>query len=156
MSNSNKKGFTLIEILLVIVIMTIVSTIIITSLLKLNASQVLEKGASLVISVLDEAHSLTLSSKNDSQYGVHFEDSRVTLFKGSTYSSSNPNNISSEIDNRVGIRNVSLTGGGSDVVFKRLTGSTSQAGALELFLKSSTTIARTINISATGVVSINP
>ena len=155
MSSRSERGFSLIEILVVITILAVVVTIIIISLSKLNSSQALDKGASLVVSVLDQARSLTLSAKDDSQYGVHFEDSGVVLFKGSVYSSSDPLNISTSIDGRVGIRNVSLAGGGSDVVFKRLTGSTDQAGTLELFLKASPTTIRTINVTITGVASMN-
>lgn len=142
--------------LVAIAILVMAITITIISLSKLNSSQALEKSTSLVISILDEARSLTFSSKGDSQYGVYFEDSQVTLFKGNTYYPSDPLNVLTVIDNRIGIRNISLVGGGSSVVFKRLTGSTNEAGTLELFLKDSITTARTINITATGVVNMNP
>ena len=153
---SKDKGSSVIEVLIVITILVVLMTIVLISLSKLNSSQSLDKSASLVVSVLDQARSLTLSSKNSSQYGVYLNSSSVTLFKGSTYNSSDPLNVVTSLDAKVGIRNISLAGGGSSVVFKRLTGSTNQSGTLELFLKDTSTVFRTINISATGVVTTTP
>ena len=145
----------MIEILIVVAILVITTGIIIISLSQINSSQALDKGTSLVVSVLDEARSLTLSAKDDSQYGVYFQDSGVILFKGDTYSSFDPENVLTTIDNRLGLRNFSLVGGGSSVAFKRLKGSTNQYGTLEVFLKASTTMMHTINISATGVIDVD-
>ena len=150
------NGFTVIEILMVIVVMTIVIGIVIISLSKLNSSQALDKNTSLVVSILDQARSLTLSSKDSSQYGVYLEASSMTLFKGSTYALSDPLNVVTTIDSKVGIRNITLLGGGSAVVFQRLTGNTGQPGTLEIFIKDSSTIMKVINISGTGVISITP
>jgi prepilin-type N-terminal cleavage/methylation domain-containing protein len=85
------KGFTLLELLFVIVIATIISSIVLISFYKINSSQALEKSADLVASVLNEARSQTLSAKGDTQYGVYLEPTQITLFKGDTYSSSDPN-----------------------------------------------------------------
>ena len=150
-----RQGFTILEILFVVAIMALVVTIITFSLSKLNASQALDKSATLVISILDEARSLTLSSKNDSQYGVYFEDSQLTLFQGATYSSSDPANVVTSLHSLVGLRNVTLSGGGTSVVFKRLTGNTDETGTVEVFLKASPASFYTITISVTGIVELD-
>ena len=144
------------EMLVALAILAVAVTIIVISLSKLNASQALEKSTSLVMSVVDQAHSLTFSAKDDSQYGVYFEDSGVTLFKGATYSPSDPLNVVTAIDYRVSIRSILLAGGGSSVVFKRLTGETDQPGTLELFLKDSPAVAPAVTITKTGRVSMSP
>lgn len=149
------KGFTALEILVAISIITLAVTIITVSFSRLNSAQALDKSATLVTSVLDEARSLTLSSQGDSQYGVYFEDSQVTLFKGATYSSPDPVNVVTFLHSLVGLRNITLSGGGMSVVFKRLIGSTDETGTLEVFLKNSPTTFRTITISATGLVELN-
>ncbi|MDP3874951.1 MAG: prepilin-type N-terminal cleavage/methylation domain-containing protein [bacterium] len=149
------KGFTVLEILVAISIIALAVTIITISLSKLNSSQVLDKSATLVTSILDEARSLTLSSKDDSQYGVYLEDSQVVLFKGATYSQSNPTNVVTSLHSLVGLRSIILSGGGTSVVFKRLTGNTDQAGTAEVFLKSSPTTFHTITVSATGIVELD-
>ena len=149
------RGFTLLELLFVIVIIAVIVTIITISLSKLNSSQALDKSADLVTSIINEARSLTLSSKGDSQYGIQFEASQVILFKGAAYSSSDPSNIATELNSLVGLRNITLSGGGTSVVFKRLAGNTDETGTAEIFLKASPTTFRTITISATGIVELN-
>ncbi len=148
------QGFTLLELLFVIVIATIISTIVIVSLSRLNSSQALEKSSELVASTLNEARSLTLSSKRDTQYGVYFEPSQIVLFTGDTYLSSDPDNVVTIINTLTGIQNITLLGGGTSIVFNRLTGNTDEPGTLEVFLQSSPGTFRTITISSTGVVGL--
>ncbi|MDO8569950.1 MAG: prepilin-type N-terminal cleavage/methylation domain-containing protein [bacterium] len=153
--NMKHRGFTVLEILIAISIMVLTITIVTFSFSKLNSSQTLDKSADLVVSILNEARSLTLSSVNDSQYGVSFEDSQVILFKGSIYLLSDPSNVVTELNSLVGLRNIILNGGGTSVIFKRLTGNTFETGTVEIFLKASTTTFRTITISATGIVELD-
>ncbi len=145
----------MLEILVAISIMTLAVTIVAFSFSKLNSKQALDKSADLVVSILDEARSLTLSSAGDSQYGVYFEDSQVTLFKGATYLPSDPVNVVTSLHPLVSIRDITLSGGGTSVVFKRLTGNTNQTGTAEVFLKASSTTFRTITISGTGIVELD-
>ena len=149
-----KRGFTIIEILLVLAILSIAVTFVTVSFGKLNASRVLEKETALTLSILDEARALTLSSKEDSSYGVHFEDSVIVLFKGDVYSSSDPDNVTTSLDPRVGIRDIAFLGGGVEVFFKRLTGDTDEPGTLEIFLRSSSDDARTVEITVTGIAQV--
>lgn len=149
------KGFTILEILFALAILVLVVTMITFSFSKLNASQALDKSAVLVASILDEARSLTLSSKGDSQYGVHFESSQVILFKGASYLSSDPSNITTELHPLVGLGNINLSGGSLDVTFKRLTGHTDQAGSVEVFLTASPSDLHIVNISATGISDVD-
>ena len=148
------RGFTIIEILFAVAVLVLITAIIIVSWSKLNASQALEKSTASVASVLDEARSLTLSAVGDSQYGVNLQESQLVLFKGDTYLPSDSDNRVTELHSAVGIRNISLSGGGVSVVFKRLTGSTDQYGTVELYLRLATTTKRLINIRATGVIEI--
>ena len=149
------RGVTVIELMMAIAIMTVIVAIVYLSFTKLNSSQALDKGTLLVTSVLDEARSKTLSSKNDAQYGVYFDDLKVVLFRGAVYSSSDPNNIETFLDRRIGIKDIALSGGGSSTVFARLTGKASKSGTLKVYLRSATTTTKTINISGTGIISTN-
>jgi len=151
------RGFSVIEVLVVLSLLVLLTAIVLISLAKLNSSQVLDKSASLVAAVIDDARSLTLSAKNDSQYGVYFEAGDITIFKGATYSSGDPENIVTPLDSRVALRNITLTGGGSSIVFNRLTGETDNSGTLEVYLTASSNTFKTITVTATGVVDItNP
>src|SRR3989344_4111459 len=131
------KGFTVLEILVAISILALAVTIVAFSFSKLNSSQALDKSATLVTSILDEARSLTLSSK------------------GATYSQPDPANVVTSLHALVGMRNITLSGGGTSVVFKRLTGNTDETGTAEIFLKASPTTFRTITVRATGIVELD-
>lgn len=145
------QGFSVLEILVAVSIITLAVTIVTFSFSELNSKQALEKSATLVVSILNEARQLTLSSVGDSQYGVHLEDSLVVLFEGPAYLSSDPSNIVTELNSLVGIRDVVLSGGGTSVVFERLTGDTSQTGTAELFLKADPGTFLTVTVSGTGL-----
>ncbi|MBX4189125.1 prepilin-type N-terminal cleavage/methylation domain-containing protein [Candidatus Parcubacteria bacterium] len=145
-----KRGFTLLEIMIAVVVVAIVSSIIISVFSSLNNRQSLDSSAELVKSVLERAQSLTLSSQGDTQYGVHFNASEVILFKGTTYSSTDSNNATTTINPRVTISSLNLNGGGSEVLFNRLTGGTNQYGTTTLSLVSASTTERRVLISQTG------
>lgn len=150
-----ERGFTVLEIVFAIAIMTIVVTIVALTFNKINNNQALDHAVESVVSVLNEARSLTLSAKSGMQYGVNIQGSQVVRFAGSSYFSGDANNVVFPINNRVGIRNISLTGGGSSIVFTRLTGATSQTGTFEIYLTEATTTYETIAVTATGVIEKN-
>lgn len=149
------KGFTLLEILFSIAILGILVTIVTFSFSKLNSQQELENSTDLVVTILNEARSLTLSSKNDSQYGVYLDTSKVVLFEGISYSPTDATNVTTVLNSLVGIRNISLINGGASIVFKRLTGDTNETGSFEIYLINKPETFNTVNISSTGTSDIN-
>lgn len=150
-----RKGFTLIEILMAVAIIGLAVTIVTLSFGGLNASQALDKSVLNVISVLDEARAKTLSAVDDSQYGVRIEESQVILFRGASYSASDPGNEVTELHALVAIRNISLSGGGASVVFQRLTGATAQPGTFEVYLRQAADTFKTVTVNSTGVAEAN-
>lgn len=145
------RGVTLTEVIVVIAIATAISGILISSFTNLNQANGLEKSANFVTSALAEARSKTLASKNAAVYGVHFASTSVTVFPGSAYVSDASGNIVETFSNIVRIEEVSLAGGGSDVVFDRLTGDTDDFGTVTLVLTASTTQKKTITIFGSGL-----
>ncbi len=152
LSSRLESGFTFLEIVLVIAILGLAITVVSLSFSKLESSQVLDKSSLSVVSVLSEARSATLSALDDSQYGVYFQDDQMVLFKGGSYATSTQGNATTTLHSLVGIRNISLSGGGSVVVFKRLTGSTDQSGTLDVYLRSDPSRYKRISIGGTGVI----
>ncbi len=116
-----------------------------------NKSEALDKDTDAVVESLEEARSLTLSSQAASQYGVHFGTQKITIFTGTTYSSTSPSNKDISLATTDTILTISLTGGGSDVVFKRLTGETTQNGTV-VISSPTTSKTRTVTIYKTGVI----
>jgi hypothetical protein len=121
-------------------------------------AQTLENSVSEIISLIREARGKTLSSEDSSQYGLHFEASRMVFFKGTVFKEPGPAapyNREIQLSPLVEISSISLAGGGSDVIFKRLTGGTNQYGSVVLRVKSDTSKTRTININSTGAIDVN-
>lgn len=120
-----------------------------------RSSKALQIVSEEMLSLLDEARGNTLSAKDSYAYGAHFESSIIVLFRGTAYSISDPNNKTVDIDGAVEIADISLAGGGQDVLFQRLTGKTNQNGTIIIRLKSDNLKTKTIAIEASGVASSN-
>jgi type II secretory pathway pseudopilin PulG len=146
-----QKGITLVEILLVIGIVFILSTILLTSFTNLRSNQAIMKNTETVVAVLRQARNQTLSSKNSSVYGVHFATSTITLFTGGTYSSLNSTNQDFIFPSSDSILTTTLNGNGKDVVFNRLSGETSQNGTI-VISSPRVSLTKTVTIYKTGLV----
>ncbi len=141
--------------MVVLAVLLVLAGISLGSLINTNDKQALDKSTLAVTALLEQARGSTLASKNDSEYGVHFDADKAVMFKGTTYSSSNSSNISAPINYRVQISGVSLSGGGNEVIFQRLTGGTIYTGTITLSLVASSTQTKTITIYGTGVIDRN-
>ncbi|MCK5096107.1 MAG: type II secretion system protein [Candidatus Pacebacteria bacterium] len=150
-----KRGYTAIEIVLVIGIMGILVTMVGLSFSAFRNSNILAVETEKVVSLIAQARNDTLSSKNDTVYGVRVESGRVVLFESDTFSEVDPDNIEISLDTSVALTDIVLNGGGSDIVFKRLSGKTNEHGTMSLVLTSDPTTKKTITIYATGLVDIN-
>lgn len=152
---SRKRGFTVIEFLIALSILAILAAIVFTSMSRFRNSKALQVVAEDILSLLDEGRADTLSAKDSYAYGAHFESSAIVLFRGPAYSSFDSSNKIVDIDGAVEISNISLAGGGQDILFQRLTGKTSQNGTVTIRLKEDTSKIKTIAIEASGVASSN-
>jgi prepilin-type N-terminal cleavage/methylation domain-containing protein len=148
----NQKGFTLIEILIAIAILVLLTYVIIGAFFSFNRNQALDKDVSKVTLALEEARQFTLFSKESSQYGIHFDPTEVILFKGSTYSSGDPENVSTKLNSLINISTINLLGGGNEVIFERLTGETNQSGTITLEDNNTPPKIKTITIEGTGLI----
>lgn len=147
------KGFTLIELLMVMGVMGVIGAIVFTSFLKLRDTQALSKDTETIVAVLREARNQTLSSKNASVYGVHFSATSTVFFVGSTYSAGAATNKTYPLNSGDNILTISLAGGGSDVVFQRLSGETSQNGTV-VISSSKLSYTKSVVIYKTGVTEV--
>ena len=146
------RAFTLIEVLIVVALFAIISGIIAVSLARYTETQAIAGTAAAIASSLQDARSRTLSSRAASQYGVHLEDGSLTLFKGDAYAAGNPDNEVTSLDPRTTIT-LALNGGGSDIAFERLSGETGDYGTITIALATDATVAKTITIQQTGLLS---
>lgn len=153
---STKRGLTLIEIVVVVTVLVVLLTAIVIPFKQMNDKQALSKDTSSLISIINQARSQTLASKDGVQHGVHLEATQVVLFSGSTYVSSDPNNVIIPLHSLINISGMSLSGGATDIVFNRQTGTTAAFGTITLSLVASSTQAKVITINSTGIVDGNP
>ena len=152
MKHSIDRGVSIVEILVVIAILSILSVMTFETFWKLNSTKAIETDASRVLLELQEARSLTVSSKNADQYGIHFASSSFTLFEGASFVAGSSTNVTNNLNPAVLISSTSFAGGGADVIFQRLTGETSQNGTVMLSLSASSSVSKTITVYKTGVV----
>lgn len=150
----SQTGFTIIEILVAIAIVLIITLITIFSLTTLNKQVEIDSVGQNILSTLRIARSKTLASESETTYGVHFETSKYVLFSGATYidgAASNKEYSLAESE----INSISLSGGGSEVIFNRIRGDTSQNGTISIRLIADSNQTRTININSSGQVSLD-
>lgn len=149
-----RRGVTLIEILVAISIMGLISSFVLVSFNDFRAQKTLDAAIEGVLAAFSRAHLDTISSKNNYQYGVHIASGEVVYFIGPTYATGTATNLIFTLHPAIEIYNISLTGGGSDVLYQRLSGSTVQNGTFQVRPKGRTNITATITINKTGATSI--
>ncbi len=153
-AQGGESGITLIEILVVAAVVLLLSSMALAAFGTFRARKTMDVSVEVVMTAFGRARLDTISSKEDQQYGVHLESGRVVYFMGPTYSAVAATNIVYALDPVLEVANVTLAGGGSDVLFNRLTGGTGQAGTFEIRLKGNTTIRTLITVNGTGAVTL--
>ncbi|OHA16702.1 MAG: hypothetical protein A3H57_00060 [Candidatus Taylorbacteria bacterium RIFCSPLOWO2_02_FULL_43_11] len=151
------SGLTLVEVLVVMAISTFILAGSMGTYVFFNNirnTEALNKAANTVKFRLEEARSLTISSKDSSVYGVHLEATQVVLFKGDTYVAGAASNQVSALGAYAIISSINLSPSGSDIVFERLTGEASRTGTIVAAQVSDATKIKTITISKTGFASL--
>ena len=147
------KGFTLIEILVAVGILALLAALAVSGLSSFQESGDLLRTADSVAGMLRDARGRTLASKNDLQYGVHFDANQAVLFEGVTYSAGAASNEEIIFPFRVEISSIAL-GGGSDVVFRRLSGEAITTGTIAVGVKKNPAKTKEVRVYESGVVEI--
>jgi len=149
------KGFTLIEIVIVLIIASILFVLATSAFSRFNKNQALGGSADSVLSVLAKARNQTLAGKDLYAYGVRLETDRVILFRGTPYDPATSTNETVLLSDLAFITDIALAGGGSDIYFERLSGKTSQSGTFRVALVSDENASTTITIMPAGTVEKN-
>lgn len=156
-----KRGFTLIEIVVVVGVLLILLTIVFSSIRLTNAS-LQAKTHQEVHSMLMEASRLARNGVANSDWGVYFqydgvsgEAIRATLYAGENYAARNTQyDRFTEFDPSVIFSAVSLsdvstwTGNGDEVTFESMTGETHQTGSITLTTANKQTI---VSVNTSGI-----
>ncbi len=152
----HEAGFTILELTVVIAIFLIVAVISIPSIVSLQKTPDLSTAAEEVIGGLRLAQNKTLAFEYSGQYGVYFDTAsspqQFIIFQGSSYAT----RVSAydqvrPIPTTVEFSSVNV-GASNQVVFDKLTGSTTNSGSVTLRLKSDPSQTLTVYVDSTGIV----
>jgi len=147
------KGITLVEVLVSITIIAILSSIIVVSLSSYRASKLVETTANEIAFKLEEAKTNSIAGKGGSSFGIHFASTSYTYFRGSTYNSSDTDNISPTFPEDFSIT-TNLTGSAVNIIFSRLTGTPNVTGTITISKTNDSSKTKTITIGNLGDISV--
>lgn len=147
---ANISGFTLIEVLLTLAIIMILFGATITVFPSFQVNTDLDISASELIQTMRDARNKSINGEMNDTYGVYLEADKYTLFRGSSYNVSDPNNIVYNIPSTLVINNFNLTGTGTNVIFQKATGRALQTGTVDIGINGGKT--REIKIDSSGNV----
>jgi prepilin-type N-terminal cleavage/methylation domain-containing protein len=149
----NSRGFTLIEVLVVMGLVAILASFSVVNLIKPQTTASLDGvSATLVVDIKSQQNKAmsgsALSAGSAQAHGIYIQPTSYTLFKGASYSAGDVDNfvISMESDT-----SLSTTFGSSQIVFSQLSGEVSS------FVNGSNTITvNNLNGGGSKTLSLNP
>ena len=154
---NKKRGFTVVELLIVILISVVLMKIVVTGFGSLSNSSSLNKDASIVLSFVEKARAKSINSVNGTEHGVHFTSTSVQVFSGAAYSSGVVEDTYT-LSSKSTISAINLPSSATSLYFAKLTGNASISGNVvsgNVVVSPATGGAgKTIMIYATGVSEI--
>ncbi len=147
-------GFTLLELIIVVGILGLLLAVIMPSFLNFRRNSILSTETQNVITLVNKARLSSMSSKEDFQYGVHFEADKVVLFQGDTYVAGAGTNEELILNTALTLSSVVVNGGGAEVVFQKVTGATNQNATTTLLVVGGTA-STTIVVFPSGISTRN-
>lgn len=150
-------GFTLIEVMVAVAIFSIIAgTAFSVSASFLTDSQRISN-VNLIVQHLRLAQMRAISEYRKSAWGMHLEETPVSfsIFRGSSYAVRDPAfDTVVELPSSLSFSNISLQGGGADIVFERMTGQTSNYGTFTLSDNNENDVLISVNVA--GVIDSQP
>lgn len=149
------RGFSLIELLVVIGIMIVLSSFSFLSLRGFRDTQDIEDTAMEIVSALHAAREKSLTAEDESLWGVHFVNSATgtdsyEIFKGSAYAPS-------EVVQTISLRTtadflIPPSGASADVTFNQVTGYPQVSSIIRVSGTVSTTTVYKITVDNLGII----
>ena len=148
------RAFTLLETLMAVGIILMIGALTLASLNSFRAQKTMDAAVEELLAAFSQAHFDTISSKNDLQYGVHLDANQAVYYIGPSYLSGSTTNIIYPIPTVIEIANISLAGGGNNVLFQRLSGGTDQYGTFDVRVRGNPSLMTRVTINGTGAISL--
>lgn len=149
------SAFTLIELLIVIGLITIISTVGILNLFNYRSYRNLDSTAQEIVAVLRSAQSRSIDSESGGNFGVHFENSLsgenfYDLFQGNNYASGNLI-VKTALRQEIQFINPA-SGNNKDIIFSSITGLPVSSSIVIIAFKRDNSISKTITINSNGQI----
>ena len=142
--HQNKSGFTIIELLLVVSIITIVGTVFLPVSVDYMQRNDLNVAQTTYAQSVRRAQQISMSGEYDSQWGVIATSGNIVIFKGSTYATRDTN-----YDENYGISSSIISSGQAEYDFAKITGAPSQTGVVAF---TNGNFQKTVSVNAEGIV----
>lgn len=146
------KAFTLLELLVSLTLLGVAFTLVVLYAQVAQVRSDLRAQSSTFVSYARLQQSRVNSGQDSEGNGVHLEGNAYVLFTGASYDSMNTSNDTIELPPTLEIQNISLNGGGSDILFSPPHGESTTHGTIE-FYSSVVDQTVTITLSPLGNVS---
>ena len=127
-----KKAFTFVEALVVIAIFATLTGLIVLNARTAQVRTDLNRERDGFISYLRLAQSNAMTGKDSEDHGIHIETDSYTTFTG-TYSEGADGNFVIDLPVSLQFQNISLNGGGDDIIFSPPKGETTTYGTVDLY-----------------------
>lgn len=137
------KGFTAVEILIVVGILGMLMAVIIPSFSQFRKASLVHTETQDIVSFINRARLSSMYSKNDLEYGIHFNSTGVVMYSTPVYDAMETTNEIRNLDSTLFFSSITMQGGGNDIVFKKVTGATD---------KYATTTMKFVGASATSTI----
>ena len=153
----NQKGISTLEVLMVFVILAIVATMSFSAYRIWQRQILLLNTRDEIKSALSRAQQLATAAANNSAWGVHLATSTYTVFPGSFYNDTDPDNKTWDL-NGVEIIDSYITfsdGAGGytpDVVFSKFEGETYNTGTIEIMVTAQPSLIKTVTVQSPGQI----
>lgn len=148
------RGLTFLELTISVGILAVLLAFIVPSFMDFRRNSILNTETQNVITLVNKARMSSMSSKEDTQYGIHFEAGKVVLFQGDTYTVGAGTNEELVLPTALTLSPIVVNGGGAEVVFQKVTGATNQNATTTLLVVGSTA-STTIVVFPSGVSTRN-
>jgi len=124
-----KRGFTIIEMIFIIIIISIISGIAVASFREPIVNQGIKSSTDTLVAKLELAKTNSMNGKNGLNYGVKFdtdsEDDSYIYFEGSNFDDTAESNEVIDIDSQLEI--TTNIGGNETIVFSKITGDSNKS-----------------------------
>ncbi len=152
--NSNRTGFTVVEVLMVVLILGLIMSTTISMFSGIKSIQTLEKDTENIASYLEKARNQTINAKNNSVFSVRIASTTVTLFEGATFVNGSSTNQVYTLTSGVVLQSYTFNPATTTITFQKMTGKPSATGTIMYRLSNNASSTKAVTIHGSGLIEV--